>query len=418
MDPISGMVTTVPKKKKKVQDPTTTTESSTTGSRPSTPKATPASPLQRQQSDLSARLAAVMNEKKARSSTSSRPASIHSNSSIEPTLATPQQSSPTVPENSDKPKHQLSDAPTTDVEDTNNEVKTAPLDSKADKDNDDSIKHAGVMDTGEDIEINKDGSADSSSSPLDQHDDKGTNVLDTSPILDATEDSKDDKPLDSVTDISNSEESAVATRAHDPPLTEPQEPATDISVSKNGDDGNTNDDSVSATDAVITTSTTGSDGSDDADGINDNTTALNSTDVTSLNPTSTIPESTSTTAAPAGVSDSSIDHDGKSTTISAPSSRDDKDRILAQREQQLLQAMETIAKLHDQIHGMQQESDTATSQIKSLQSRLQEVSTSQVPSRNNKKLEQTIQDLNKQLVSKEEQIQGLLKEGKHAHRKS
>ncbi|SAL97263.1 hypothetical protein [Absidia glauca] len=426
MDPISGMVTTVPKKKKKVQDSTTTTESSTTGSRPSTPKATPASPaspaspLQRQQSDLSARLAAVMNEKKARSSTSSRPTSIHSNSSIEPPLATPQQSSVTGPENSEKAKHHSTDASATKVEDTNSEVKAAPLDSKNDKDNDDpddSTKSNGIMDAGKDTNIDKDGIADSSSSPLDQNDlklDPDTNVLDTSPILDAAEDNKDDKSLDSAKDLSNSKESAVATTAHDPPLIERQEPATDTSVSKDGDDESINDDSVSTTDPITATSATGSDGggdNNDDDDVNDNVTALNSTDITSVDSSNTITEGTSTTAAPASVSDIPDDHDGKSTTISTPSSSDDKDRILAQREQQLFQAMETIAKLHDQIHGLQQDGDTATSQIKSLQNRLQEVSTSQISSRNGKKLEQTIQDLNKQLVSKEEQIQGLLKEG-------
>ncbi|CAO3600120.1 unnamed protein product [Absidia cylindrospora] len=89
MDPISGMVTTVPKKKRGAPNTTATATTTTSipNSRPSTPKQSTATEatLQRQQSDLSARLAAVMNEKKARSSTSSsRPTFIHSSQFVEP----------------------------------------------------------------------------------------------------------------------------------------------------------------------------------------------------------------------------------------------------------------------------------------------------------------------------------------------
>ncbi|CAO3600119.1 unnamed protein product [Absidia cylindrospora] len=105
-------------------------------------------------------------------------------------------------------------------------------------------------------------------------------------------------------------------------------------------------------------------------------------------------------------------------TALATTDNSDKDRVLAQREQQLLQAMETIAKLHDQIHGLQQDGDQATAHINSLQKRLQDQSTSQVSSRNVKKLELSIQDMTKQLDSKEEQIQGLLREGNKNKKKN
>ncbi|KAF7722332.1 hypothetical protein EC973_003422 [Apophysomyces ossiformis] len=103
---------------------------------------------------------------------------------------------------------------------------------------------------------------------------------------------------------------------------------------------------------------------------------------------------------------------------------DENNRILQQRENQLLQAMETITKLHDQLHSAQQdaekyamESQEARAEIKDLQTQLAKTqqgrqnTLTNSDQRNIKKLENTIEELKQQLVVKEEKIQGLMQEG-------
>lgn len=68
--------------------------------------------------------------------------------------------------------------------------------------------------------------------------------------------------------------------------------------------------------------------------------------------------------------------------------------LLDQREKQLLQAMETIAKLHDQIHQLGEE---ATENEARWQSQM--------------KPDAALEELKRQLAAKDEQIEGLLREG-------
>ncbi|KAG0179672.1 hypothetical protein DFQ28_002421 [Apophysomyces sp. BC1034] len=105
-------------------------------------------------------------------------------------------------------------------------------------------------------------------------------------------------------------------------------------------------------------------------------------------------------------------------------SLDENSRILQQRENQLLQAMETITKLHDQLHSEQQdteryavENQNAQAEIQKLQSQLakaQQTSKNTLSSsdqKNIKKLENSIEELKQQLATKDEQVQGLMREG-------
>lgn len=93
---------------------------------------------------------------------------------------------------------------------------------------------------------------------------------------------------------------------------------------------------------------------------------------------------------------------------------DNKDTILQQREAQLFQAMQNIAQLHDQIHTLQEQADKDRrgyeDRIKELSSRPTAVSGGG-DARSIKKLENTIEELQKQLKGKNEQIQGLMEEG-------
>lgn len=93
---------------------------------------------------------------------------------------------------------------------------------------------------------------------------------------------------------------------------------------------------------------------------------------------------------------------------------DNKDTILQQREAQLFQAMQNIAQLHDQIHTLQEQADKDRrgyeDRIKELSSRPTAVSGGG-DARSVKKLESTIEELQKQLKGKNEQIQGLMEEG-------
>ncbi|KAI8342678.1 hypothetical protein BC941DRAFT_145864 [Chlamydoabsidia padenii] len=354
-----------------------------------------------------------MNEKKARTSTSSRPASTHSTNSNEPSSPQQQQkpsavvtaTSTTGLENNDKAEGQPVD---------NENETTASLEAN-DGDDNRTIQEDKALDHGKDKQItdsehNKEGgSADSSSSPQ-QND---NHVLDASPLVDAAGNNnepslaeKSDTPQDDSIDIGGEELATITETAGGIESTKPSEPAHDLSLVETQEPANTN--SVPKDDIDITLdSPTTTDLETTAIVPSEDNSPSTPKDDAVTSSSDTIQKTTSTTEASP---DTSATLDQKSTAIPA-ASNGNNDRILAQREQQLLQAMETIAKLHDQIHGLQQDSDKATSQIKTLQNRLEEQQASQTSSRNGKKLELTIQDLNKQLVSKEEQIQGLLKEG-------
>ncbi|GAA5802253.1 hypothetical protein HPULCUR_007716 [Helicostylum pulchrum] len=91
---------------------------------------------------------------------------------------------------------------------------------------------------------------------------------------------------------------------------------------------------------------------------------------------------------------------------------DAKDLILEQRETQLLQAMETIAKLHDQMHQLQEESDTKEQDLKSHIHQLESQESSPANmTKTIKRLETTLEELKKQSADKDEKILGLMQEG-------
>lgn len=94
--------------------------------------------------------------------------------------------------------------------------------------------------------------------------------------------------------------------------------------------------------------------------------------------------------------------------------------ILEQREQQLLQAMENIAKLHDQINQLQEDAESNEASLKSkiaeMEAKQAETGdqTLQSPAqlqKSVKRLESVVADLKRQLTSKDDKIQGLLQEG-------
>jgi hypothetical protein len=96
--------------------------------------------------------------------------------------------------------------------------------------------------------------------------------------------------------------------------------------------------------------------------------------------------------------------------------KDSKDAILEQREQQLFQAMENIAKLHDQIHQLQEKETIYTSHISELEEKIsqhEQENSNPAPNtpKNVKRLEATVEDLKKQITIKDDKIQGLLQEG-------
>jgi hypothetical protein len=96
---------------------------------------------------------------------------------------------------------------------------------------------------------------------------------------------------------------------------------------------------------------------------------------------------------------------------------EDKDRILEQRETQLFQAMENIAKLHDQIHQLQEAESDLKSKVAQLESEVEKSSSNTNSTKNAKRLETTIEDLKKQLTSKDEMVQGLMQEGEKLSKK-
>ncbi|KAI8099541.1 uncharacterized protein BX664DRAFT_23516 [Halteromyces radiatus] len=405
VDPISGMVTTVAKKKKVAGNTSPATPKSTPRSRPSTPQSVASatsspSILPRQQSDLSARLAAVMNEKKARSSTSSsRPASVHSTTSSLENSSTPSPATQVTndPEKDgdatgtiDQKEQQQSKTQSTDddgeasltnVKDDNSNAQLPPPLGKDNEELDLSSGKTDTLDTSETKDTEKTDPTDSVKSPEIETAATVTNEVDVLKEVDPLRDTSIDLGVtNSTTDTSNivipAPISSSATKS--------------ASSSKHAE-----------TDLPAITNSSSTDNQNSLDNIT-NSTSLETATERSDNKVPTSPKSSS--------NNNDDDDDG---TISLPLTTGDidKDRILAQREQQLLQSMETIAKLHDQIHSLQESGDQSTTLIKSLQNQLAEKSTSQGSSKNIKKYELTIQDLNKQLGAKEEQIQGLLQEG-------
>lgn len=90
------------------------------------------------------------------------------------------------------------------------------------------------------------------------------------------------------------------------------------------------------------------------------------------------------------------------------------DPILKQREMQLFQAMQTIAKLHDQIHSLQEEVEKQQKENEAILAELKatrSASTNAADQRHVRKLEAQIEELKQQVASKSEQIQGLMEEG-------
>lgn len=99
-------------------------------------------------------------------------------------------------------------------------------------------------------------------------------------------------------------------------------------------------------------------------------------------------------------------------------SNDSSDSILKQREMQLLQAMQTIAKLHDQIHSLQEEAEkqqkenqTVLAELEAMKANNNKANGSAADQRQTRKLEAQVEDLKQQLASKSEQIRGLMEEG-------
>ena len=94
---------------------------------------------------------------------------------------------------------------------------------------------------------------------------------------------------------------------------------------------------------------------------------------------------------------------------------DDINLILEQREKQLLQSMENIANLHDQMHQAQEEAEKRETELKSRIIALEKESESATSTanltKNIKRLEATVEDLQKQIKTKDEKIEGLMLEG-------
>lgn len=102
--------------------------------------------------------------------------------------------------------------------------------------------------------------------------------------------------------------------------------------------------------------------------------------------------------------------------------KDEKDRILEQREIQLMQVMENITKLHDQMQQLQDNADKKEGQLQakidSLEAKIKQsegenaqAGSPAILQKSVKRLEATVDDLKKQMLAKDEKIQGLLHEG-------
>ncbi|CAO3612270.1 unnamed protein product [Mucor fragilis] len=102
--------------------------------------------------------------------------------------------------------------------------------------------------------------------------------------------------------------------------------------------------------------------------------------------------------------------------------KDEKDRILEQRETQLMQVMENITKLHDQMQQLQENADKKENQLQAKIDQLEakikqnegenaQAGSPAILQKSVKRLEATVDDLRKQMLAKDEKIQGLLHEG-------
>ncbi|CAO3613286.1 unnamed protein product [Cunninghamella echinulata] len=488
MDPITGMITTVPKKITKSED----TKTPTTSTKISPPTS------QRQQSDLSAQLAAVLSDKKGHTSTSSsRPSSLRSKDSTD---SLPLATESNNKDNKEKKVEEVtkthtkmddeSKKYTTESEENNKDDNTLTSDNTEEIDNDkDTIDQLSLT---EDNELEKDGKVDQHHNLLvntlekidtvsittnNDNDDKNIAIADNielennkiadsqTVITDNTSDSIKDyskkEDGNKNNQMANKDETIIMPAIEDQSIkvvqTNSQPTLVDSKI--NNDDAETNVDhevnNININSAIDTNNDNNNDNDNATDkkegldithqehatndyNIGDNTMhkeddIMNNKDDTIL----TTDTDEVTLSSSVNIKNDTNDNDKNNTDIDSndiknistattedtitttPSdtlsgsdlNTDNKDKILAQREQQLLQAMETIAKLHDQIHNLQQEGEESNSQIKLLQDQLQNQSTSQSSSRNIKKYETVIQDLNKQLMNKEEQIQGLLQEG-------
>ncbi|GAN03808.1 hypothetical protein MAM1_0049d03263 [Mucor ambiguus] len=102
--------------------------------------------------------------------------------------------------------------------------------------------------------------------------------------------------------------------------------------------------------------------------------------------------------------------------------KDEKDQILEQRETQLMQVMENITKLHDQMQQLQDNADKKENQLQTkidqLEAKIKQnegeeamAGSPAILQKSVKRLEATVDDLKKQILAKDEKIQGLLHEG-------
>ncbi|ORX56844.1 hypothetical protein DM01DRAFT_330843, partial [Hesseltinella vesiculosa] len=402
MDPISGMVTTVPKKK-----PSTTTQPPANQEPSEPPAATSATTSPRRPHiDLSARLAAAMSDKKARSS---RPSSLHSANStdIDPL-------SPTADRPKTDPPPSTHDALGLDLTDTadgidDNTPCTDPTRDATSCDLGDLSLSLPLVDPTTQKSENATDQELPDSHPLPAA--CGLVDVSTPPAAPAEE-----AILQETLDAPAQQQEADHTFTGDLDQSAFSEPATDrIEEGTNA-----------STDALLA-----------SDEVDDQQPSIPVMDQVVVEETALEKEP----ASPAGAIDSlpqnlphkddeeakeadggdvqalAVDTDAalnkapEDHSVVLPSPQSDPERILAQRERQLLQAMETIAKLHDQIHILQQQEDTYIDEINTLRTSLEDQQANQVSSRQVKKYEQSIQDLNRQLSAKEEQVQGLMLEG-------
>ncbi|KAK4520946.1 Valine--pyruvate aminotransferase [Mucor velutinosus] len=123
--------------------------------------------------------------------------------------------------------------------------------------------------------------------------------------------------------------------------------------------------------------------------------------------------------------DTAMNKDTKQASAKANSNHienDEKDRILEQRETQLMQVMENITKLHDQMQQLQDNAvkkenqlqakiDQLEAEIKQNQGENAQAGSPAILQKSVKRLEATVDDLKKQMLAKDEKIQGLLHEG-------
>ncbi|KAI7865877.1 hypothetical protein BDF14DRAFT_965243 [Spinellus fusiger] len=154
----------------------------------------------------------------------------------------------------------------------------------------------------------------------------------------------------------------------------------------------------------------------DTANVTDATTAATTTDATT-----TDVEDTTDTAVAKAVADTAVAEVISPTSPPSSSTSLEGGKILEQREKQLLQAMETIASLHDQLHQAQHSQETTQTLLNQVQVQLKAAqhsspltsssSSSSLINKFTKKLESTIEELKQQMALKEEQVQGLLREG-------